>query len=223
MSYDNCGVSVPLQVYRLLSCLDAPTYDEVAPKIEYWTELALTQQLTTVDKLVEQVSILPWIGHHSPASVARFLKEFRDSPRRSAQARSFVDDLCTRVFRWFAAASTEDLGMNKYDGMVTRGGGYGFIELVSFVGHLVERSLLDHDLVRLHLIKPLTRHQYSRPGTPAETVRVKAIHRLFVATGSTLVQGLLEPEDVRICFEILGTQSSRPGEIEGLSAAKLKV
>ena len=113
--------------------------------------------------------------------------------------------------------------MNKYDGMVTRGGGYGFIELVSFVGHLVERSLLDHDLVRLHLIKPLTRHQYSRPGTPAETVRVKAIHRLFVATGSTLVQGLLEPEDVRICFEILGTQSSRPGEIEGLSAAKLKV
>jgi len=98
MSYQNRGDGVSGKIYSLLSQIDTQRYDEIAPKIEYWTELALTQQLTTVDKLVEHVSTLPWTIHPSPASVGRFLKEFRDSPRRSAQAKSFVDDLSTRVF-----------------------------------------------------------------------------------------------------------------------------
>jgi hypothetical protein len=105
------AVSAYLDGYTGFSPVSTPTYDEVAPKIEYWIELALTQQLTTVDKLVEYVSDIAWTSHRSPASFARFLQEFRDSPRRSAQARSFVDDLCTRVFRWFIAASAEDLEM----------------------------------------------------------------------------------------------------------------
>ena len=220
MSYQDRGISLSRQIYWLLSCLDIPTYDKIAPKIEYWTELALTQQFTTVDKLVEDVSDLPWTSHRSLASVARFLKEFRDSPRRSSQGRSFVDDLSTRVFLWFAAASAEGLRMDESGGAVARNGGRGFVEVASFVGHLIECDLLDHELVRLHLIKLLTTHYYLQPGGSSETVRVNAICRLFVAAGSTLVQGLLEPEDVRVCFEILGTQSSSPG---GIEAAKLEV
>jgi hypothetical protein len=224
MSYDNRSASVSGHIYRLFSYLDTPSYEEVAPKIKYWIEVALTQQLTTIDKLVECVSDIAWTGDRSPASFARLLKELRDSPRRSAQARSFVDDFCTRVFRWFVVASTESLDMSKgYNGNVTRGGGYGFVGVVSFIGHLVERCLLDRDLVRLHLIKPLTAHYYLNPGTSAETVRVNAICQLFVVAGSTLVQGVLEPEDVRVCFEMLGTQSSRSGGIKGLPAAKLEV
>jgi len=110
--------------------------------------------------------------------------------------------------------------MNEYNGVVTRGGGYGFLKTASFVGHLIECDLLDHELVRLHPIKLLTAHYYLQPWESSETVRFNAICRLFVAAGSTLVQGLLEPEDVRVCFEILGTQSSNPG---GIEAAKLEV
>ena len=222
--YDNRGIGASTKIHQLFSYLDAQ-YDEVAPKLEYWIELALTQQFTTVDKLVEEVSSLPWTGSRSPASFTRFLKEFRNSPRRSAQARSFVDELCTRVFWWFAAASAEDLGMNnnEYINAIARYGGSGFIEAASFVGHLIECGLLDRELVRLHLIKPLTTHHYPSPETPSETVRDNAIRRLFVVAGSTLVQGLLEPEDIRVCFEILETQLSRPGGMEGLSTAKLEV
>jgi len=53
---------------------------------------------TAHNKLVEHVSTLPWTSHRSPASVARFLKEFRDSPQRSPRARFFVDKLCARAF-----------------------------------------------------------------------------------------------------------------------------
>lgn len=113
--------------------------------------------------------------------------------------------------------------MNRYSGTVASGGGYGFIEAASFVGHLVERGLLDHRLVRLHLIKPLTTHYYPRLEMPEETVKSKAVCRLFVVAGSTLVQGLLEPEDVQLCFRILDTQLSRPSGIEGWSAEKLEV
>ena len=109
------------------------TYSEVAPKIEYWTEFALTKKFTTVDELVEYVSGLEWTIFRSPASFARFLEEFRDSPRRSAPARSFVDKLCTRVFLWFAAASAEDFGVNRYNGTVANSGGDGFVEAASFL------------------------------------------------------------------------------------------
>ena len=223
MSFQSRGAAVSGRIYDLFSCLNTRTYDKVAPTIEYWTELALTQQFTTVGELVELVSILAWSTSRCPASFARFLREFRDQPHRSFQARSFVDEFCTRVFWWFVAASVEDLGMNRYNASVTVGGEYGFMEAALFVGHLIQCGLLNHDLVRLHLIKPLTTHYYPNPKTPAGTVRANAVCQLFAVAGSTLVQGPLEPEDVRVCFEILGTQSSRPGGIKYLSAAKLEV
>jgi len=113
--------------------------------------------------------------------------------------------------------------MNGHSGRVASGGGYGFIEAASFIGYLIRGDLLNHEIVRLHLIKPLTAHCYPRPETSAETVRANAICRLFAVAGSTLVQGHLEAEDVRVCFEILRTQMSRPGGIKGLSATKLEV
>lgn len=113
--------------------------------------------------------------------------------------------------------------MNRYNRSVTICGGYGFIEAALFVGHLIQCGLLNHDLVRLYLIKPLTTHYYPLLDTPAETVRANAVCQLFAVAGSTLVQGPLEPEDIRVCFEILGAQSSRPGGIKVLSAARLEV
>ena len=113
--------------------------------------------------------------------------------------------------------------MNENSGAVARNGGRGFIEAASFVGHLIECDLLDHELVRLHLIKPLTTHHYPRPGGPEETVRINAICRLFVTAGSALVQGLLEPEDVRACFNTLEIQLSAHGKTAGLSRTKLEV
>jgi len=217
------GIDVSRKIHSLFLRLDIQTYDEVTPKIEYWTELALTQQFTTVDKLAEEVSFLPWTTYRCPASFARFLKEFRNSPRRSTQARSFVNDLSTRLFWWFAAASAEVFTTDWHTTTVARNGGRSFVEAAWFVGYLIRCDLLDHELVRLHLIKPLTTYYYPRLEISAETVRAKAIYRLFAVAGSTLVQGLLEPGDVQVCFEILGTQSSGPGGVEGLSAAKLKV
>ena len=225
MSYQNRSTYVSRKIHFFFSRIDTQRYDEIAPKIEYWTEFALTQQLTTVDKLVEHVSDLAWTIHPSPASVGRFLKEFRDSPRRSAQARSFVDDLSTRVFLWFVAASAEDLGIDRtyYHNSLAINGGPGFTEAASLVGHLIYCGLLDHELVRLHFIKPLTTHLYSRPGRPEGIVRINAICRLFIATGSTLVQGLLEPEDVQACFMILETHLSSDGATAGLSSTTLEV
>ena len=115
------------------------------------------------------------------------------------------------------------MNYDEYSYTVATRGGYGFIEAASFVGNLIEYGLLDHELVQLHLIKPLTTHDYPEPGKPEETVRVHAICRLFVAAGSTLVQGLLEPEDVRACFKILEAHLSRHGTTAGLSHAKLEV
>ena len=116
--------------------------------------------------------------------------------------------------------------MNEYvpygDWVVSRGG-YGFIEAASFIGHLIDCGLLDHELMRLYLIKPLTTHHYSQPGLPQEAVRVSAICRLFVAAGNTLVQGLLEPGDILVCFKILEIQLSRHGMTARLSSTKLEV
>ena len=160
--------------------------------------MALTQQLTTVNELVERVSLLVWNGQSSAKGLARFLKEFRDSPRRSAQVGPFVENFCTRIFQWFVVAAAEDLGEDWKDGLVAISGGYRFMEVASYVGHLVERGLLNPELVRLHLIKPLTTHHYPSPNGPAETVRANAIYRLFYIAGDTLLRGLLEPEDVRV-------------------------
>ena len=224
MSYQNRGTGVSAKIYSLLSCLNTETYQEIVPKLEYWIEFAFSQQFTTAAKLAEHVSTMAWVVHISPTSLARFLKEFRDSPRRSAHARSFVNELCTQAFWWFTAASAEDLPMSwSYRHQVANGGGGGFMEAASFVGHLIECDLLNHKLVRQHLIKPLTIHYYPSPGTIQELVRSAAIFRLFVAAGNTLVQGLLEPDDARACFDVLETKLSNPDEIARLSTTKLEV
>jgi len=96
--------------------------------------------------------------------------------------------------------------MSWEGGSVSIGGGENFIRAASFVGHLIECGLLNNELVRRHLVKPLTTHCYEKSSYgPPSAVRTKAICQLFIVAGDTLLQGLLEPEDVRVCFEILDT------------------
>ena len=224
MSYHNCGISVSGKIYDIFRQLNPQTCGDLTPRIESWIEVALTQELTTVDELIVRVSNLAWFGpgdgFHS--SFARFLKRFRDSSRRSEQARSFVDGVCARLFRWFAAASADDIEMNQTPGNTAQNGGTGFVEGTSTVGLLIECQLLDHELVRLHLIKRLT-HHYPYPPGSARTVRASAIYRLFAVAGNTLLRGLLELEDVQVCFEMLETQLSSSIQTDGLSTANLKV
>ena len=206
----------------LISLTNEPSkYDEIAPKIEYWIEYALREQLATVDELVEGVSDVAWRGGGSFASVGRFLKEFHDAAHRSEQARSFVAQLCPYVLRLVAVASAEDLFINRRCSSIFSGEGLGFIRGASFVGYLIEWGLLDHDLVGRHLIKSLTNHHYC-PGSSSspETVRANAIYQLFAAAETTLLQGLFEPEDVQVCFGIL---SPRSGWINGFESSKLQV
>ena len=186
------------KICSLLSSLNPSTYDEIAPKIEYWIEYVITEEFMTIGDLVERVSSVAWAnGHHS--EILRFLKGFRDTPNRSERTRSFVDQLCTNVLRWFAVAGAEDLPTCSNDPSVTNGGWSGFARAASFVGHLIECGLLSHDLVRRHLIKPLiTHHRYDH-------YRARAIYELFVVAGNTLLRGLLEPGDVQVCFERLDT------------------
>ena len=179
----------------------------------------------TVDELVEGVSYVAWEDGDSYADVVRFLKEFRDAPHRSEQARSFVAKLCSHVLRWFVIASVEYHSDPKKSqgGVIASGGGKGFIRAASFVGHLIECGLLSRELVRQHLIKPLTDHYYGHTKNfQWHTVRANAIYQLFMAAGSTLFQGLFEAEDIWVCFETLDIQS-KAGKIEGYDAARVKV
>jgi hypothetical protein len=50
--------------------------------------------------------------------------------------------------------------------------------------------------------------------------RALAVYRLFTAAGNTLLQGLLEPDDVRDCFDML---DALPHRYMGFDVAKLKV
>ena len=84
----------------------------------------------------------------------------------------------------------------------------------SFVGYLIERGLLSHELARQHLIKPLISHGDNNYH------RASAIHQLFHTAGNTLLCGLLEPEDVQTCFEVLGPWIGRIG---GLDAVEMQV
>ena len=176
----------------------------------------------TVDELVEGVSYVAWEGGGSYVSVGRFLKEFRDAPHRSERAGSFVTRLCSHVLRWFAIASAEDLGMERYGSLVASGGGNGFVRAASLVGHLIECGLLSHKLVRQHLIKPLIYQDDGGAKCIWESVRANAIYQLFIAAGNTLLRGLLEVEDVRVCFETLDAQIS-VGNIAGHDADRIKV
>ena len=209
--------------YLLIFLTKAPSrYDEIAQKIEYWIEYVLCEQFATVDELVEGVSEVAWQKDGSFTSVGRFFKEFHDAPQRSGQARSFVVQLCTYVLRWFAIACVEDLQMHSgYGPEILSDRGPGFIRAASFVGNLIEWGLLKHDLVRRHLTKSLTSHQYSSGDKDsAEAVRANAIYELFIAAGETLLQGLLESEDAQACFRIIDT---RRQWITGFESAKLQV
>lgn len=207
----------------LISLTKEPSeYDRITPKIEFWIEYVLREELMTVDELVEGISLAAWDEGATYARVGRFLKEFRDAPHRSGQARSFVDKLYEHVLRWFAIASAENCFLSWDQGFVTMRGGNGFIRAASFIGHLIGDGLLDHDLVRRHLVKPLIAHHYTNGNDGGGAVRANAIYELFVAAGNTLLCGLFEPEDVQVCFEILNAQIPLRG-IQGLDAGKLQV
>jgi hypothetical protein len=209
----------------LISLTNEPSkYDEITPKIEYWIEYVLREDFSTVDELVEGVSHVAWNHGGSFASVGKFFKEFRDAPHRSEQARTFVAQMCSHVLRWFAIVSAEDLSTSSSyrDGMVASGGGGpGFIRAASLVGHLIESGLLSHELVQRHLIKSLINHQDNDGDWNGHgAVRSKAIYELFTAAGNTLLQGLLEPDDIQVCFHKLGL---RHLPYMGFDAVKLKV
>ena len=202
--FHNRGHHISSKICSLLASFpQAPSEcDKTAPNIEFWIEYVLREQFTTVDELVEGVSYVAWYNGPSYPSVGWFLKEFRDAPHRSEQARSFVDKLCEHILRWFAIAAAEDLGKSDArTSVMTSDGGKGLMCAASFVGHLIECGMLGHDLVRRHLIKPLIAHY-------VDVYRAGAIYHLFLTTGNTLLCGLLEPEDVKICFEALNAQAA---------------
>jgi len=227
--YHHRGIAISWKIRTLLRSLRPSTYDEVSPKIEYWIEHALTEQSIDTNDLVGRLSSSAWDGNgpESNAAVVRFLKDFRDAPHRSERSRSLVDGLCSRILWWFTAASAEDL-LTKSDHRckfkkVAVVGGEGFVLAASFVGYLIEQGLLSQDHVRRHLIKSLTAHHYySDRDKDHKTFRAAAIYQLLVAAGNTLLQGLLEPEDVQVCFETLNSQIPLGGVV-GLDAVKLAV
>jgi len=222
--YHNRGTVIGTKIFDLLRSLGPATYDEVSPKIEFWIEWALTELTVNADDLVDQLSSTIWDIRGSDAEVARFLKEFRDAPHRSEQARPFVDNLCPRFLRLFATASAEDLtSWNKYTTYkLAKWGGEGFVRAASLVGHLIECGVLDHELVRQYLIKPLIAHHYTDNGIAHKYFRAGAIYQLFVAAGNTLLQGLLKTEDVQVCFETLDFEVPLQ-RVVGLDAGKLQV
>jgi len=202
--YHNRQPVVATNICSLLYGLSPSKYDEIAPKIEYWIEYTIAEQFTTIDDLVERVSSMAWSGSGSHSDISRFLREFRYAPHRSTGTKSFVDKLCLHVLRWFAIASTDNFPAVGWNGeSIPIGGGEGFIRAASFVGHLIERGLLSDEFVRRHLVKPLTTHYYEKNSFSLPSAfRTRAIYQLFTVAGNTLLQGLLEPEDVQICFEI---------------------
>ena len=200
----------------LLSLTKEPSeYDKITPRIEYWIEYVLRERFVTVDELVEDVSYVAWEQGGSYESVARFLKEFPRAPRQSERAKSFVDRLPEHTLRWFAIAAAEDSYTGDNDSLVS-GGGPGFARAASFVGYLVEWGLLSPELVRQHLVKPLITHNNNNGP------RANAIHQLFAAAGSTLLRGLLEPEDVQVCLDALDADIPH-GYVAGLTVGKIQV
>ena len=223
--YENRLTVLAGNICGLFCDLDPSTYDEITPKIEFWVDYVLDERLATTADLADRVSSMAWDSRGSKSDVSRFLKEFRDAPHRSQQARSFVDELCSSVLQWFPVASSEDLWANWTSALVSKSGGPGFIRAASFMGHLIEHSLIDHKLVRRHILKPLTTHYYNQTYLKKQAIRAHAIYELFGAAGNTLLRGLLEPEEVKDCFEKLDTRVSF-GDIGGMDqfdAAKLKV
>ena len=220
----NRGHYIALKIRSLLTSLpinQPQEYDKIAPKIEFWIEYVLCERFTTVDELVEGVSCVAWAGCDSYASIARFFKEFREASHRSEQARSFVDELCEYVLRWFAIVSVENPSHNQWLELVGDYLGSRFVGAASLVGHFIEQNLLSHELVRRHLIKPLIAHHHTDDGS-TRVLRASATYQLFITAGNTLLRGLLEPKDVQVCFETLDFWISCGG-IVGASNSKLQV
>jgi len=211
-------------ICNLLLSLDPSTYDEVSPKIEYWIEFVLTERFTTIDDLVEGISSVAWESRGSHSDISRFLKEYRDAPHRSERTGPLVDKFCLYVIQWFAVASAEDLWKNWQTSPVSKRGGSCFVCAGSFVGHLIERGLLGSEVVRRYIFEPLTAHYYDKDYFKKQSIRANTIYQLFAA-GNNLLQGLLEPEDVQICFERLETRVAigAVGGLDLLDAAKLNV
>ena len=198
--YHNYKDSISSKIYSLLLDLAIlpSKYDQITPKVEYWIEYVLREQFTTIDELVEGVSYVAWdMGRTEIPIVLRFLKEFRNAPHRSEHGRAFVDEFCRHILRWFAITASES--HHGLKNSVASGGGDGFVRVASFVGQLIETGLLSHDLVRRHLIKPLITHN----DDDDDIHRSYVIYELFVFAGSTLLQGLIEPDDVQLSFQIL--------------------
>jgi len=213
--YRDRQVVLASNICNLLYDLSPSTYDEVAPKIEYWIEFVLNEQFTTTNDLAERVSAVAWEGRGSYPDISRFLKEFRDAPHRSEQARSFVDGLCLYVLQWFAVASVEDLWTNWSTATVSKCGGPGFIRSASFVGNLIECGLLGREPVRQYIFEPLKNHYYNKDNYRKQSTKAHAIYQLFTAAGHTLLQGLLEPEEVQDCLSKLDIRVSF-GDIGGM-------
>jgi hypothetical protein len=201
------------KVLNLFSSLDPSTYNEIAPKVEYWIEYALTAQFMPTEDLVERISPVAW-GGGSQSHISRFLKGFRDAPHRSERMRSFVDQLCIYVLQWFAVASADSLWVDDSWKRirVPSNEGHNLVRAASFAGHLIECGLLSRELVRWNLVKPLTSHHSGN--IVEQAIWANAIYQLFTA-GNALLQGFLEPEDVQICFERLETRITL-GQISGL-------
>ena len=231
IGYHHRGIVIGAKIRNLLCALGPSTYDEISQKIEYWIEYALAEQSVNASDLVEQLSYVAWGPDCSSDAVARFLKEFHDAPHRSEQAKSLVDEMCEHVLRWFAAASAEDLKVWDWHdtNRVAWFGGEGFVRAASFVGYLIERSLLSHELVRRHLVKPLIALHYTDSDGVGRSFKAMAIYQLLIAARNTLLQGLLEPEDVQACFRALDANIdasiSLPngGVLVGSDATKLNV
>ena len=167
------------------------------------------------------MSYVAWDDGGDFANVGRFLKEFHDAHRFSWLVNTFVPRLGWYVLRWFAIALLEDLWASSGSGSVSKGGAPGFIRAASFVGHLIRCGLLAPEPIRRHLIKPLINHHNDdEHRESAEAVRTNALYQLFSVAGNTLLQGLLDLEDVETCFGIL---DARSGWIDGFDSAKVKV
>jgi hypothetical protein len=114
-----------------------------------------------------------------------------------------------RVLSWVLSAAADALSKSSDNPLLRVVAG-----AASLAGHLIEGGLLGHDLVQRRIVKLLiTYHGFSY-------CRANAIYQLFDIAGSTLLQGLLEPGDVQVCFETL--DACRAG-IVGFDARRLDV
>lgn len=224
LDYRNNKGAIASNIRNLLYSLNPSTYDEVAPKVEYWIEYIITEQFTTPEGLAEELSIVAWQRVDLNTGIPRFLKEFRDGPNRSEQVRSIVDELCLYLLRLFAGAAADSLRLDDYDygGCTPSGGGNGFVRAAFFLGCLIKHGLLRRELVRWHVIKPLILYnKYNLNLHPS--VRAGAVYQLFTAAGDAILQGFIEAGDVHACFEILDSHAPRWSEIVGFDGAKFNV